>query len=61
MKTAFINTMGNQTFLDFFNSKEVYQVKGFDTERKARNYAKKWGYEVYETLPEGVGDYRSCD
>ena len=31
---ATIETMGNQTFLNFFNSKEVYSVKGFDTVRK---------------------------
>lgn len=46
-----INKVGNQIFLDFFNSKEVYAVKSFDTERKARNYAKKYGYVVYEELP----------
>ena len=53
MKTT-IKTIGNMVFLNFFNSEEVYSVKGFDTVRKATNYAKKYGYTIYEKLPEGV-------
>jgi hypothetical protein len=58
---ATIKTIGNQSFLDFFNSKEVYSVKGFDTVRKAKNYAKKYGYELFEKLPEGVKEFEYCN
>jgi len=52
---AFIKVFGSGfTFLHFYNSKEIYSRKGFDSERKARNYAKKYGYDVTETLPEGI-------
>ena len=47
---ATITTLGNMVFLNFFNSKEIYSVKGFDTVRKAKNYAKKYGYTVHLVL-----------
>lgn len=55
---ATITTISNMCFLNFFNSKEVYSVKGFDTVRKATNYAKKYGYTLHNTLPEGVNDFQ---
>jgi hypothetical protein len=58
---ATITTIGNQVFLNFFNSKEIYSVKGFDTERKARNYAKKYGYQLFDVLPAGVNEFQYCD
>ena len=58
---ATITTIGNQAFLNFFNSKEVYSIKGFDTVRKATNYAKKYGYTIYDKLPEGVKDFEYCN
>lgn len=55
MKSAFIKTTANgYTFLHFFNTTEVYSMKGFDTARKAANYAKKFGYELFETMPAHV-------
>lgn len=56
-----ITTTGNCVFLNFFNSKEIYSVKGFDTVRKAKNYATKWGYKVFDTLPEGVSEFTYND
>jgi hypothetical protein len=58
---ATITTIGNQTFLNFFNSKEIYSIKGFDTVRKANNYAKKYGYTIYSELPTGVSDFQYND
>ena len=58
---ATITTLGNMVFLNFFNSKEIYSVKGFDTIRKATNYAKKYGYTIYEKLPEDVREFDYCD
>jgi len=56
---AVAKQIGNMAFLDFFNSKEVYSIKGFDTLRKAKNYAAKWGYTLYDELPEGVSEYKN--
>lgn len=56
-----ITKIANMAFLNFFNSKEVYSVKGFDTVRKAANYAKKYGYKIHETLPQGVNDFQYCN
>jgi len=61
MTKAFLNNIGNMTFLGFFNSKEVYSIKGFDTQRKAENYAKKYGYEIHYKLPEGIEQYYHCN
>jgi hypothetical protein len=61
MKKVFIKRYGNMVFLNFFNSKEIYSVKGFDTDRKARNWAKKYGYEVLEQLPAGVSEYENVN
>lgn len=58
---AIITTTGNQSFLEFFNSKEVYSVKGFDTARKAKNYATKWNIKIHENLPVGVSEFQYCD
>lgn len=58
---ATITTIGNRTFLNFFNSKEIYSIKGFDTVRKANNYAKKWNIEVFATLPQGVTEFEYCN
>ena len=60
MKAA-ITTTGNYFFLNFFNSKTVYSIKGFDTARKATNYAKKYGYTLYDKIPDGVNDFEYCD
>ena len=49
-----ITTIGNQAFLNFFNSKEIYSIKGFD-------YAKKYGYAIFEKLPDGVKDFEYCN
>jgi formamidopyrimidine-DNA glycosylase len=35
MTKVTVTTIGNQTFLNLFNSCEIFSVKGFDTERKA--------------------------
>jgi hypothetical protein len=52
---AHIKTLQNDyTFLNFYNSKEVYSRKGFDTARKAKNYAKKYNIELTETLPQNI-------
>lgn len=58
---AIITTVSNMCFLNYFNSKEVYSIKGFDTVRKARNYAKKYSIEVFEQLPDGVSDFEYCN
>jgi hypothetical protein len=58
---AIITTIGNQTFLNFFNSKEIYSIKGFSTVRKAQNYAKKYGYTLYDKLPDGVKEFEYCN
>lgn len=58
MKVA-IRKISNMVYLDFFNSKEVYAIKGFETERKARNYAKKCGKELHENLPNGIKEYEN--
>jgi hypothetical protein len=56
-----ITKQGDCIFLNFFNSKEVYSIKRFDTERKAKNYATKWGYELVEELPEFVSEFTYND
>jgi hypothetical protein len=48
-------------FLNFFNSKEIYSIKGFDTARKAANYAKKWNIEVFAELPSEVKQFEYND
>lgn len=55
MKQAFIKTTANgYTFLHFFNSTRVYSMQGFMTERKAKNYAKKYQYQLHTELPNGI-------
>lgn len=52
---AFIKTTANgYTFLHFYNSTEVYSMQGFDTQRKARNYAKRHNVELTEVWPVGI-------
>ena len=52
---AQIKTLKNgYTFLNFFNSTEVYARQGFDSLRKALNYAKKYGVELHETMPNSI-------
>ena len=58
---ATIRTYGNMTFMDFFNSSSVFSIKGFDTVKKAKNYAKKWNIEVFESLPTGVKEFQYND
>lgn len=58
---ATITTIGNTVFLNFFNSKSIYSIKGFDTVRKATNYAKKYGYTIFDKLPKGVSEFEYCD
>jgi hypothetical protein len=58
---ATITTLGNMVFLNFFNSTRVYSIKGFDTIRKANNYAKKYNYEIFETLPIEIEDFTYND
>lgn len=58
---ATITNISNMVFLNFFNSKNVYSIKGFDTERKAINYANKFGYTLFDELPEGINDFEYCD
>ncbi len=53
MKAAIV-TLSNMVFLHFFNSNEIYSTKGFDTVRKASNYAKKYGYTLFDKLPENI-------
>jgi len=53
-KAQIKTTANGYTFLKFYNSKEVYYIKGFDTERKAKNYAKKTGAELTNELPENI-------
>lgn len=53
-----INHQGMAT-LQFFNSTEIYSVKMFDTERKARNYAKKFGILICD-IPSGMF-YMTCN
>ena len=61
MKNATITQNGNMVFLNFFNTTEVFSIKGFDTVRKASNYAKKWGYTLFDRLPNGVSEFDNCN
>jgi len=45
--TAYI-TYSNVFRLVFFNSKEVFNIKYFDTERQAKNYCKKYNVTLVE-------------
>ena len=52
--TAYLTTNAKgYTFINFYNSKEVYSQKMFTTIRKARNYAKKYGTEL-TAIPENI-------
>jgi hypothetical protein len=55
MKKAQITTRKDGfTTLSFFNNSEVYSKSFFDTKRKAENYAKKFGYELVESMPVNI-------
>lgn len=54
LNTAIKVTANGYSFLHFFNKSEVYSLKGFNTENKARNYAKKYGYTVHDAIPANV-------
>jgi hypothetical protein len=43
---ATINETNNMIALCFYNSKEIYSIKYFDTKRKAQNYAKKYNVQI---------------
>ena len=58
---AFINQIGNRVFLNFFNSKEVYSIKGFDTIRKAKNYANKYNYKLVDKMPNYIKEFEYLD
>jgi hypothetical protein len=52
---AQIKTLANgYTMLNYYNSSEVYSIQGFDTKRKALNYAKKYSVELTEALPQSI-------
>ncbi len=54
MKATIKTTQNGYTFLKFYNSKEVYSIEGFDTLRKALNYAKKYSVILTDKLPENI-------
>lgn len=56
-RNAAIVKLNGVFFLNFFNTKEVYSIKCFDTERKARNYAKKYGYTLHDKLPSFITEF----
>ncbi len=58
MSKAVMDVKKDRVFLDFFNSKEVYSIKGFDTVRKAKNYAKKFDVAIFEKMPDNIGDFQ---
>lgn len=60
-KYAYISEIGNRAFLNFYNSTRVYSIKGFDTVRKAKNYANKYGYTLTETKPSFIKEYEYVD
>lgn len=58
---AYISEIGNMVFLNFYNSSSVYNIKGFDTVRKAKNYANKYGYTLTEKKPSLIKEYENVD
>jgi len=55
---ASLKQVNNSFSLYFFNSKEVYDIKFFDTKRKALNYAKKYNVLIEEKeLSQQKADY----
>lgn len=54
MKAQIKTTANGYTFLKFYNSKEIYDIKGFDTLRKAINYAKKYAINLTDELPKNI-------
>lgn len=53
-KVHIYETANGYTFLNFFNSTEVYSRKGFDTKRKALNYAKKYSCTIFTEMPKMI-------
>jgi hypothetical protein len=58
---ATITQIANMVFLNYFNSKEIYTVQGFDTIRKAKNYCNKYGITIFGELPSGVAEFQKWD
>ena len=61
MTQATIRIFGNMIYLDFFNSSEVYSIKGFDTLRKAKNYARKFNITLVDKIPKTIKDFEYYD
>lgn len=61
MTQATIRIFGNMIYLDFFNSSEVYSIKGFDTLRKAKNYARKYNITLVDKMPNKIKEFEYND
>jgi len=61
MTKATIRIFGNMIYLDFFNSTEVYSIKGFDTLRKAKNYARKYNITLVDKMPNLIKEFEYND
>ena len=61
MTKAIMTTKGQMTFLQFFNSTEIYSIKGFDSIRKAANFAKKNDITIFQNLPAEVTSFEYCN
>jgi hypothetical protein len=47
-----VELSNNMIVMNFYNSKEVYNQKYFDTLRKAQNYAKKYNVTITDSNKE---------
>lgn len=54
MKAQIKTTANGYTFLKFYNSTEIYYIQGFDTLKKAINYAKKNAINLTDELPKHI-------
>lgn len=54
MKAIIKTTQNGYTFLSFYNSKEIYSRQGFNTLKKALNYAKKYKVDLTDKLPNNI-------
>ena len=61
MTQATIRIFGNMIYLDFFNSSEVYSIKGFDTLRKAKNYARKFNITLVDKMSNKIKEFEYND
>ena len=57
-KVVLVELKNKMVAMNFFNSKEVYSQKYFDSMKKAQNYCKKYNYAIISKLPENI-DYLS--